>query len=401
MSGHALADPTLSPAHLASVERFDAMRLSLVQAAPSTTSNAFTSSMPFWNIGKDSGMKIACRSLPPEMAAKLVQEVVILRQILTCLHFNNAASQSLIEQVIARIPPHPVDPASNLNSLVASYDPVELERLPPAPLAPPRRAKRRATEPRLSPPLLSETVDASSLAPDSLNSLNSDELLRDLDNFGHLSLDEHGDLAYHGPTAFVHEAPPPTLARGRLARTQSAIAPELEEQREYATSASMCRPWEHLARIRINANDGAGSLTSLFDLVLAFLRYVNPVLHAVYSPLFLRDPAFDGLHASTFLLNCIYAEATRYLQGNSSDQLGGDAASSAQGSDAAAISDSAPGADYAAAAKTLLSAELTKPHGLPIAQGLLILSYRECALGNSSGGWCACRLRVNIADPSM
>jgi hypothetical protein len=91
--------------------------------------------------------------------------------------------------------------------------------------------------------------------------------------------------------------------------------------------------------------------------------------HTVQQSVFMRDMALDGPFCSKFLLMAIYTSATRMIDGLSADER------------------RVQGDVFAKLAGEYLAQELEGPSKITTAQGLLLLSGRECALGNVSQGW--------------
>ncbi len=81
--------------------------------------------------------------------------------------------------------------------------------------------------------------------------------------------------------------------------------------------------------------------------------------------------ALGGPYFSPFLLNVIYAHASRHANDNDPR-----------------FAEVGRGERFLAKAKLLLSAEMDEPRPrIPTIQGLLILGGRQCAIGKSSEGW--------------
>jgi len=81
--------------------------------------------------------------------------------------------------------------------------------------------------------------------------------------------------------------------------------------------------------------------------------------------------AIGGPYFSPFLLNVIYAHASRHVP-----------------EDDTILDDLSRGEDFLRRAKILLLTELERPKPqIPTIQGLLILGGRQCAVGKNSEGW--------------
>ena len=99
-------------------------------------------------------------------------------------------------------------------------------------------------------------------------------------------------------------------------------------------------------------------------LTLLLFSWQCPQHLTITKSLFLRDMAKgEGPYYSPFLLNALYAHASRHL---STHEAGG---------------------DFAFKARVYLAGELDKPSSIPTIQGLLILGGRDCALGRISQGF--------------
>ena len=93
------------------------------------------------------------------------------------------------------------------------------------------------------------------------------------------------------------------------------------------------------------------------------------VLEITHQASFLRDMAFGGPCFSEFLLMVLYASASRMIDGLTEEQK------------------LAQGDLFVRLAKTYLTTEMEGPSKITTIQGLLLLSMRECALGDVSQGW--------------
>ncbi|ORY28947.1 hypothetical protein BCR39DRAFT_180801 [Naematelia encephala] len=105
---------------------------------------------------------------------------------------------------------------------------------------------------------------------------------------------------------------------------------------------------------------------SLLD---AFFCYSGPLYNVVDRMLFLRDMALSGPYFSEFLLMALYASGTRMVDGLSEYER------------------KVQGDMFTKRAKELLAQELDGPSKVTTIQGLLVLSGRECAVGQDSQGW--------------
>ncbi|GAA5868639.1 hypothetical protein JCM3774_003608 [Rhodotorula dairenensis] len=107
----------------------------------------------------------------------------------------------------------------------------------------------------------------------------------------------------------------------------------------------------------------------------------------VYRPALMRD-LDGGPFCNDFLINAIYAHASRFSDRNT--------AGNSPASPAASQSQT-PADFFLARAKDYLRAELDKPASIPTAQGLLILGGRECACGNHSLGFLYTSMALSMA----
>ena len=93
------------------------------------------------------------------------------------------------------------------------------------------------------------------------------------------------------------------------------------------------------------------------------------VFNIIQRSTFLRDMALGGPMFSEFLLMSMYASATRMIDGLDLEQR------------------RTQGELFEKLAKGYLAKEMDGPAKITTIQGLLLLSGRECALGNISQGW--------------
>ena len=102
-------------------------------------------------------------------------------------------------------------------------------------------------------------------------------------------------------------------------------------------------------------------------LLSAFFCY--QITEVTHHTAFLRDMALGGPCFSEFLLMVLYASASRMIDGLLEEQK------------------LAQGDLFVGLAKAYLVKDLEGPSKIPTIQGLLLLSLRECALGDVSQGW--------------
>jgi hypothetical protein len=100
-----------------------------------------------------------------------------------------------------------------------------------------------------------------------------------------------------------------------------------------------------------------------------YFCYSAPVFNWVTKTVFLRDMALSGPFFSEFLLMTIYASGTRMIDGLGEHER------------------QAQGDLFIRLAREMLSKELEGPSKITTVQGLLLMSGRECAVGNTSQGW--------------
>ena len=93
------------------------------------------------------------------------------------------------------------------------------------------------------------------------------------------------------------------------------------------------------------------------------------VFNVVNKSNFVRDMALGGPFFSEFLLMCLYASGTRMIDGLDPSER------------------EAQAGLFARLARDLLAKEMEGPSKIATVEGLLLLSMRECALGNVSQGW--------------
>ncbi|KAL1413689.1 hypothetical protein Q8F55_001469 [Vanrija albida] len=181
-------------------------------------------------------------------------------------------------------------------------------------------------------------------------------------NFGaskyRLMMDNSGNIVYHGLTSLTHpetEGPEddhrPTEVPGVTADGlgDPAFAPIFQA---LATSK----------HVSVSPEIGDALLEVHFC-------YSAPVFCVVTKQQFMRDMALGGPFFSEFLLMTIYASGTRMIDG-----LG-------------AAERQAQGDLFIRLAREMLAKELAGSSKITTVQGLLLMSARECAVGNASQGW--------------
>ncbi len=97
--------------------------------------------------------------------------------------------------------------------------------------------------------------------------------------------------------------------------------------------------------------------------------FSSQVFNIIQRSTFLRDMALGGPLFSEFLLMAMYATATRRIDGIDVEER------------------KAQCELFDRLAKEYLAKELQGPTKIPTIQGLLLLSGRECAMGDISQGW--------------
>lgn len=107
------------------------------------------------------------------------------------------------------------------------------------------------------------------------------------------------------------------------------------------------------------------------------------VFNIIQRSTFLRDMALGGPMFSEFLLMSIYASATRMIDGLDVEQR------------------KTQGALFERLAKEHLAKEMDGPTKITTIEGLLLLSGRECSLGNISQGWNHAGLVSYQAQPTV
>ncbi|KAL6251364.1 hypothetical protein RBB50_001573 [Rhinocladiella similis] len=175
-----------------------------------------------------------------------------------------------------------------------------------------------------------------------------------------LSIDEHGQLCYHGPTSAVHD---PSLMEGRSASVAHEETPQSDAdvRRFLRTRASESRSLEDFS-----VGTAALQIDIPKEVVSKMLQlhwaWIAPMFLWVYRPAFMRDMATGGQYCSQLLVTVLCAHSSRFQGGELGRML-------------------------ISRARLLLGSEIQKPSSIPTAQALLQLSARELAYGATSQAW--------------
>ncbi|VUC20450.1 unnamed protein product [Clonostachys rosea] len=177
-----------------------------------------------------------------------------------------------------------------------------------------------------------------------------------------VSVDEHGEICYYGPTSAVHDPPqldsPLSLA---TSATNASVTSKADARSAVAAFARESATWEDFALGNASLETGIPR-SVLAKLLHVHWAWVSPMFTWVYRPAFVRDMATGGRYYSEFLLTVICSHAAKYQDGEYADML-------------------------LARARRLLGNAIQEPSSIPTVQALLQLSARDLAQGSISRAW--------------
>ncbi|CAI6080465.1 unnamed protein product [Clonostachys chloroleuca] len=177
-----------------------------------------------------------------------------------------------------------------------------------------------------------------------------------------VSVDEHGEICYYGPTSAVHDPPqldsPLSLA---TSATNPSVSSKADARSAVAAFARESATWEDFALGNASLETGIPRAV-LAKLLHVHWAWVSPMFTWVYRPAFVRDMATGGRYYSEFLLTVICSHAAKYQDGEYADML-------------------------LARARRLLGNAIQEPSSIPTVQALLQLSARDLAQGSISRAW--------------
>ncbi|KAI0141251.1 hypothetical protein GGR57DRAFT_509232 [Xylariaceae sp. FL1272] len=176
-----------------------------------------------------------------------------------------------------------------------------------------------------------------------------------------VTVDEHGEICYYGPTSAVHDPPgadsPASPASTACTNSRSKADMRLALSAHVRESAT----WEEFALGNASLETGIPRAV-MAKLLHTHWTWVSPMFMWVYRPAFVRDMATGGRYYSEFLLTVICAHSAKYQDGNFVDML-------------------------LARARRLLGTAIQRPSSIPTIQALLQLSARDLAHGSISQAW--------------
>lgn len=192
-----------------------------------------------------------------------------------------------------------------------------------------------------------------------------------------LSLDQHGEICYYGPTSALHD--PPELDAPSPRSSPYGSVSTRNEVREYLLShAKESSIWEQFALGNAARQTGMPQKVMAKLLQLHF-TWVAPMFMWVYRPAFMReyyinwastydlrlcagDMTTGGTYYSEFLLSVLCAHSSKYQDGQYSELL-------------------------LTRVRNLLGLAIQQPSSIPTVQALLQFSARELAQGSISQAW--------------
>ncbi|KAH8590206.1 fungal-specific transcription factor domain-containing protein [Bisporella sp. PMI_857] len=176
-----------------------------------------------------------------------------------------------------------------------------------------------------------------------------------------LSVDEHGEIQYYGPTSAVHDPPQIDLPVPQALSSHPNVFTRADARSALAAQARESAIWEEFALGNASLQTGIPRQV-LAKLLHLHWTWVSPMFMWVYRPAFIRDMAIGGRYYSEFLLTVICAHAAKYQDGNCAEFL-------------------------LARVRRLLGTAIQQPSSIPTVQALLQLSARELASGSISQAW--------------
>ncbi|KAJ5624418.1 hypothetical protein N7510_000727 [Penicillium lagena] len=184
------------------------------------------------------------------------------------------------------------------------------------------------------------------------------------------SVGEHG--TYYGATSRFHPLDTHDIPSTRAPKLEGTEHKATEEyhRKWLASNARFQESFEKVAFSHLTQYTDVG-LDVCSTLLQIFWTWQAPLHNYVYRRCFYRDMALSGPYFSPFLLNAIFAHASRHTKDEDPRFAGAER-----------------GEHFLREAKQLLLVEMEqeKPKICTI-QGLLILGGRQCAIGKSSEGW--------------
>ncbi|KAJ5820368.1 hypothetical protein N7474_005959 [Penicillium riverlandense] len=184
------------------------------------------------------------------------------------------------------------------------------------------------------------------------------------------SVGEHG--TYYGATSRFHPLDSNDISPARAPQLEGTEHKATEEyhRKWLASNARFQESFEKVALSHLFQYTDVG-LDVCSTLLQIFWTWQAPLHNYVYRRCFYRDMALNGPYFSPFLLNAIFAHASRHTKDEDPRFAGAER-----------------GEYFLRKAKQFLLVEMDqeKPK-ICTAQGLLILGGRQCAIGKSSEGW--------------
>ncbi|QKX60436.1 uncharacterized protein TRUGW13939_07581 [Talaromyces rugulosus] len=168
-----------------------------------------------------------------------------------------------------------------------------------------------------------------------------------------LTVDEAGNVMYHGLTSWSQG---PNIPNSSLPPQTTSPSHEMTDP----TFAPILQALATSKHISVAPRLGDALLEAYF---------CYQVFNIIQKSVFMRDMALGGQFFSEFLLMSIYASATRMIDGLEMNDK------------------KTQGELFERLAQEYLAKEMQGPTKITTIQGLLLLSGRECALGNVSQGW--------------
>lgn len=169
-----------------------------------------------------------------------------------------------------------------------------------------------------------------------------------------LTVDGTGNVTYHGLTSW---------SQGPISATDLPVSQAPAAPNNGMTDPSFAPLFQAIA-----ASKHISVAPKLGDALLD-TYFCYQVFNIIQRSAFLRDMALGGSMFSEFLLMSMYASATRMIDGMAPEEQ------------------KTQGDLFTRLAKEYLAQEMEGPTKITTIQGLLLLSGRECALGEISQGW--------------
>ncbi|KAK7989384.1 hypothetical protein PG989_009699 [Apiospora arundinis] len=169
-----------------------------------------------------------------------------------------------------------------------------------------------------------------------------------------LTVDASGNVTYHGLTSWIRG---PNVASEAPPQMSSPIPPGMTDGPQYARILQALATSKHIS-----------VAPRLGDALLDYY-FCYSVFNIIERSTFMRDMALGGPMFSEFLLMAMYTSATSKIDGLEQGER---------------ITQERL---FSRLAKEYLAKEMEGPTKITTIQGLLLLSGRECAIGNVSQGW--------------